>query len=123
MPITSRPETGAPMNRTHMAQLGQEAVNISSEGRYRRDDGFVVEIAHDVRGCVEGTRVIRPGDWPGIVRRGKAVAPRSVAARIEVTPETTLAATRRLVEREGAVRPLVLNFASAKNAGGGFLGG
>jgi uncharacterized protein (TIGR02452 family) len=111
------------MNRAHMAQLGQEAVIIACEGRYRRGDGFVVEIAHDVRRCVEATRVIRPGEWPGIVARGKAVAPRPGAAGIEVTPETTLAATRRLVEREGAARPLVLNFASAKNAGGGFLGG
>jgi uncharacterized protein (TIGR02452 family) len=106
-----------------LAQLGQEAVLIAAEGRYRRGDGAVVEIGDAVRRCVEETRVIRPGDWPGIVRRGRAVPERAAAARVEVTPETTLAATRRLVERENAVRPLVLNFASAKNAGGGFLGG
>jgi uncharacterized protein (TIGR02452 family) len=67
--------------------------------------------------------VIRPADWPSIVRRGRAAQELGGDARIEVTPETTHAAARRLVENEGATRLLVLNFASAKNAGGGFLGG
>jgi uncharacterized protein (TIGR02452 family) len=40
-----------------------------------------------------------------------------------VTPETTLVAARRLVEHEAAAPLLVLNFASAKHPGGGFLGG
>jgi uncharacterized protein (TIGR02452 family) len=106
-----------------MAQLGQEAVLITTEGRYRSANGTVVEIGDAVRRSVAETRVVRPGDWPGIVRRGREVPPRADAGRVEVTPETTLAAARRLVEREGAIRLLVLNFASAKNAGGGFLGG
>ena len=106
-----------------MAQLGQEAVVIAAEGRYRRSDGTIVEIGDAVRRCVDATRVIRPGDWRGIVVRGREAEARPDAARVEVTAETTLAAARRLVEREGARGPLVLNFASAKNAGGGFLGG
>jgi uncharacterized protein (TIGR02452 family) len=111
------------MDRNRTAELGQEAVVIASEGRYRLGDGQAVEIADAVRRCVEETRVVRPGEWPGMIRRGREVAERADPARIEVTPETTLAATRRLVERENAARPLVLNFASAKNPGGGFLGG
>ncbi|MFC6592070.1 TIGR02452 family protein [Deinococcus lacus] len=39
----------------------------------------------------------------------------------EVTPETTFSAARRL--RAGAEAVAALNFASAKNPGGGFLGG
>jgi uncharacterized protein (TIGR02452 family) len=41
---------------------------------------------------------------------------------IEVTRETTAAAARRLVH-EGEAGVVALNFASAKNPGGGFLGG
>ncbi len=43
--------------------------------------------------------------------------------RVEVTPEKTGEASRRLVEKEGVEDVLALNFASAKNPGGGFLGG
>ena len=110
------------MNRSRTAQLGQEAVVIASEGRYRRGDGQVVEIGDAVRRCVEETRVVRPGEWPGLVRRGREV-PIAPSRTNRSDAETTLAATRRLVERENAIRPLVLNFASAKNPGGGFLGG
>jgi len=42
---------------------------------------------------------------------------------MEVTPETTTAAAHRLVHVEGVERVAALNFASAKNPGGGWLGG
>ena len=111
------------MNRQKFAHLGQEAVLIASEGRYRTAGGATVDIADSLRRCVENTRLIRPGDWPSIVRTGRSAPDRPEAAAIEVTPDTTLAASHRLVERQGADRLLVLNFASAKNPGGGFLGG
>jgi len=111
------------MNRQKFAQIGQETVVIAAEGRYRTAGGATVDIADSVRRCVENTRLIRPGDWPSIVRTGRSAPDLPEAARVDVTPETTLAAARRLVEREGVHRLLVLNFASAKNPGGGFLGG
>ena len=40
-----------------------------------------------------------------------------------ITPETTAEAGRRLVQGEGLGHVAALNFASAKNPGGGFLGG
>jgi uncharacterized protein (TIGR02452 family) len=40
-----------------------------------------------------------------------------------VTPESTQVAARRLVEDEGVEDLVLLNFASAKNAGGGFING
>lgn len=43
--------------------------------------------------------------------------------RIEVTPEKTGEASRRLIEEEGVEDVLALNFASARNPGGGFLRG
>jgi uncharacterized protein (TIGR02452 family) len=110
------------MNRNERARIGQEAVAISMEGRYRSPSGATVEIGEDVQRAVANTRVIKPGDWKSVIRRAAAVAERPQAADIEVTGETTLQAAHRLVE-SGAPRVLALNFASAKNAGGGFLGG
>ena len=111
------------MNRGMLAQLGQETVVIAAEGHYRTAGGATVDISDSVRRCVGDTRLIRPADWPAIVRSGRAAPDLPEAARVDVTAETTLAAARRLVEREDAHRLLVLNFASAKNPGGGFLGG
>jgi uncharacterized protein (TIGR02452 family) len=42
---------------------------------------------------------------------------------VEVTPEKTGEASRRLIEQESVEDVLALNFASARNPGGGFLGG
>ena len=42
---------------------------------------------------------------------------------IEVTAETTQHAARRLVESESVADLVLLNFASARNAGGGFING
>ena len=98
-------------------------MRIAAEGRYTSAGGVTVDITEAVRQCVEETRLIRPGDWSSIQRRARDAVGRAGSARVEVTPETTLAAARRLTEREGAGRVLVLNFASAKNPGGGFLGG
>ncbi len=44
-------------------------------------------------------------------------------AKVTVTNETTLEAARRLIVNEGIRETVCLNFASAKNPGGGFLGG
>jgi hypothetical protein len=42
------------------------------------------------------------------------------ATRVQVTNETTLGASRRLIEC--GLRPLALNFANGIHPGGGFLG-
>jgi uncharacterized protein (TIGR02452 family) len=95
--------------------LGQETVRILEAGEYRTASGDTVRIAELVQRAIDGT-VSYPHDeaTPGFSRPGHAT-------RIEVTNESTLEAARRLVN-EGH-RPAALNFASAKNPGGGFLGG
>jgi uncharacterized protein (TIGR02452 family) len=66
-----------------------------------------------------GTLLYRPDDYDRLDRP----ATQKGSFAIEVTAETTAEAARRLVVPEGGARIVALNFASAKNPGGGFLGG
>ena len=111
------------MNRNDAARLGAETVTLTRQGWYESRPGHRVSIADAVALAVHGTELIRPTDWRSIHRRA-AEAAGSGADRpaVEVTDETTLAAARRLLA-DGAGDVLALNFASAKNPGGGFLGG
>src|SRR5262249_37135212 len=61
-------------------------------------------------------------DGDDLLARSRASAG-AARATIEVTGETTAQAARRLIQRDGVARVAALNFASAKNPGGGFLGG
>ena len=102
-----------------LAGVGKETVAIVERGHYTAPSGRTVEIRAQVEASLAGTRLYRPGDCDALLAR--ALAPGG-APRLEVTPETTAQAGRRLVE-EGAEHVVALNFASAKNPGGGFLGG
>jgi uncharacterized protein (TIGR02452 family) len=93
-----------------LAEIARRTVEIAESGRYSIDGGDVV-IGDAVRAAVAGTRYYQPEDV--IDCSGPSVEP-----VIEVTYESTLAAARRLGPRAAS-----LNFASAKNPGGGFLGG
>ena len=96
--------------------LANDTLHIIAEGRYTAG-GVVVEIGDAVRSAVAGTVTYKPGD----------VAPRAKGGpkshRVEVTNETTSSAGRRLAIEEKESRVCILNFASARKPGGGFLGG
>jgi uncharacterized protein (TIGR02452 family) len=101
--------------RERAAELGRETVQILEAGHYHAHTGERVEIAGLVRDAVDGTRAYPP-DQPI-----PDINPGSQATRFEVENETTLAAARRLTG--AGQRVAALNFASAKNPGGGFLSG
>lgn len=109
------------------AGIAKSTLEIIEAGRYQGPGGAEVPIAALVARAVQGTVLYRPqdlgdlGDLAGLDLMGGAAAGQG-AAVIEVTNETTAAAGRRLVTA-GAGRVVALNFASAKNPGGGFLGG
>ncbi len=96
------------------AILAEEAVEITKRGNYVAPSGAIIDIAADVAKAIEGT-----------VEHGAAEVLGPYASlfetRITVTGESTLAAARRLVA--AGHEPAALNFASAKNPGGGFLAG
>lgn len=107
------------MNRDHRASLGQETVRLLAEGAYTLPDGRRIDLRTATEACVRSTRLWVPAALDEVERN---VRPGTAMAAIEVMEETSLAGARRLLRR--AAGPVgVLNFASARNPGGGFLGG
>ncbi|GCB44050.1 TIGR02452 family protein [Streptomyces sp. NL15-2K] len=91
--------------------IAQQTEQIVAAGSYRAPDGREVSVAAAVEAARDGTRMYGPG--PVEV---PPFAP--VDTSVEVTGESSLEAARRIA---GPVA--VLNFASARNPGGGYLNG
>jgi len=114
MAASRRRELEIPRNIA--AALGRSAVKAGHDGVYLNRDGQEIVWRDAVRAACEAKRSIAPG----------AELPRHVGTAfpetlVQVTNETTLGASRRLVER--GLRPLALNFANGIHPGGGFLHG
>jgi uncharacterized protein (TIGR02452 family) len=103
---------------TTLKQIAAENEDIAAAGTYRTADGTDVEIAAALSAAVAGTRsyaadafAALPGD-----------AGQAAYTAIDVTGEDSIAAARRLLAA-GERHVAVLNFASARNPGGGYLNG
>ena len=109
------------MNRDRRASMAQETLAILQQGTYVTSSGSRVDIAQSLADAVQRTRLYRPADFAASL----PLAPSTFKGdtKIEVTPETTLEAAQRLALSAPDDDALCLNFASAKNPGGGFLGG
>ncbi len=99
----------------------KETLALLDAGVFEGPDGRFIELRSAQAAALAGTRLYTPD------QAGSLLAARPVTAgagpRIEVTAETTQTAARRLVQDEGSSDLLLLNFASARNPGGGFLNG
>jgi uncharacterized protein (TIGR02452 family) len=104
-----------------LVRAAQETLDAIDRGSYVAPSGAEVSIRAAVDAAVRGTIVYRPDEHAALLATLQPAA--AGAPRIELTAETTAEAGRRLVQQERVARVLALNFASAKNPGGGFLGG
>src|SRR5262245_50427004 len=121
MPCLDSAEMGASRRRELdiprdvAAALGRSAMNAARDGFYAKDGQQVVWRDAVQASCAAKCSVAPDATLPSSEHNAFA------ETRVQVTNETTLGASRRLVERGS--RPLALNFANGVQPGGGFLGG
>ncbi len=96
------------------AKIARDTLAACDAGSYVNARGQTVELAAAIAAATSGTVMIELGD-----ELDKALA--RPATAISVTGETTIEALVRLAPASGHLG--CLNFASARNPGGGFLGG
>lgn len=102
------------MNRKEIAR---QTLSVIEKGNYQNNLGETVSIKNETDFAVENTKLFRTEDFPEEFVLMKIEG----ETKFEVTDETTLEAAKRICKE--SENPFVLNFASAKNPGGGFLGG
>lgn len=105
-------------NNAQRLTIAQETLQILAQGHYFNRAGERVDVDN---GFAEANTEYFDAD--GLERLHAELSPRrGFSTRFEVNNETTLAAAHRLWQ-QGYGAPLCLNFASAKNPGGGFMRG
>ena len=109
------------MNRDSRASLAQETLRVLQQGTYQAPSGRLIDISQDLAAATQDSRLYRPSDFPEELPLALPAAAGEM--QISVTPETTLEAAQRLAHASQPEDILCLNFASAKNPGGGFLSG
>jgi uncharacterized protein (TIGR02452 family) len=103
------------MKRSNLASLAEQTLVILKVGQYTNPSGGVVNLGKQLRLAKDGTCSYPPDARVPV----PAFADRTT--RIEVVNASTLEAARALADK--GHRVAALNFASAKNPGGGWLTG
>jgi uncharacterized protein (TIGR02452 family) len=102
--------------------VARETVEIVERGGYTLPGGRTVDIGDDVRACLQATRLIAPEALEQLRQEVLGRPGEGGRTVVEVANETTLEGIARVLADAGG--PVAaLNFASARNPGGGFLGG
>jgi uncharacterized protein (TIGR02452 family) len=108
------------MKQSTRIEIAKSTLEILKQGFYTNNKGEKVDITHIQQKAVDNTLMFKPDELKELLEN--AGQPNNFQTAYEVANETTLDAARRLIDA-GELNVLCLNFASAKNPGGGFLGG
>ena len=111
-------------NREARARIATETLDIAERGSYELHGGGTVSIGAAQAAAVAGTAMYRPDDLVALAGDAdNGDRDDGADTRIEVHNCTTFAGAQLLLADEAEADVLCLNFASARNPGGGFLGG
>lgn len=108
------------MKQSRRIEVAKDTLEILEKGYYTNIKGEKVDITLIQKKAEDNTRLYKPAELDEL--RADTKYTNSFETRYEVRNETTLDAARRLAG-DGEENVMILNFASAKNPGGGFLGG
>jgi len=109
-------------NKQKRANTAAETLEILEAGSFQISSGILVQVGDMLQQAIKGSKLFRPDDFASFATQ-LSVFGTIKQTQFEVTNETTLAAAHRLVVDENLSSVVALNFASARNPGGGFLGG
>jgi uncharacterized protein (TIGR02452 family) len=107
------------MNRNRRAEIAQETLAIIEAGRYQKSDGSWLSLCQEMREMSSGTRTLENKDLSEEII--EPTFPKN--SQLLVTSQSTFEALRHFYTTNPDAKLGCLNFASAKNPGGGFLGG
>lgn len=112
-------------NRKGRVEIAHNTLKILEAGQYVNGIGEFIDISKTLKNSVDNSLLYNPESFRDIEEKISKLINESKGKipEIEITDETTIRAARRLIVCEGITDTVCLNFASAKNPGGGFLNG
>jgi uncharacterized protein (TIGR02452 family) len=109
------------MKKNTRVSTAEDTLKIIENGFFVAPNGDKISITAAQNAAIAQTMVYKSADLDDLLE--KPSQNKHFKTFFEVTGETSLDAVGRLLDDEGETNVLCLNFASAKNAGGGFLTG
>ncbi|WP_230659139.1 TIGR02452 family protein [Psychrobacter sp. I-STPA10] len=109
--------------------IAKQTLEISQTGQLPCADGSFIDFSIEQRYAEAHTELFRPDELQALLNQDSSANTSertnlpNTPTKIEVTTESTQQATYRLVVDEKIDDVVLLNFASARNAGGGFING
>ncbi len=111
------------MNRNLRKKIAEETLEIVRQGWYMSPSGKKVEIRSAIDACRDNTLDLTPDQLQKRLKEALSKSSGFDKSDIVVVNETTISGLTRVSRDKKPRRIAVLNFASAKHPGGGFLNG
>src|SRR5262249_11173709 len=104
-------------------RIATETLEAFESGSYTSPSGVTIELTALLQDCLDRTRYYQPDELAALMSSAAQHLSTGAATTFAVAPETSLQGAARLTRSGRFQRIAVLNFASARKPGGGFLGG